>query len=265
MNYLNLTKDKIEQRLSSFEDMREKEVKCQVVKNRGIEASVWFVSLLASLVIFLIGVMFLKHYIVIGSIDVTYFTSATSFYVIGISFIVMVVDVVYFLFLCELDIVEELHFKIARKKVFKSYCEKYKIDNLEDDNSLQKVLISLFEDEFLDNKTDTEIYQHLYEHRMLRSEELDKIDKFLASNNINFRDYALALDSELLSHIINPYRDEIKREIEEAVASFFLEKDRTKQEEERAKSLERQKQNLFIEKTNGFASSMLGKNLAIQR
>lgn len=53
MNYLNLTKDKIEQRLSSFEDMREKEVKCQVVKNRGIEASVWFVSLLASLVIFL--------------------------------------------------------------------------------------------------------------------------------------------------------------------------------------------------------------------
>lgn len=32
MNYLNLTKDKIEQRLSSFEDMREKEVKCQVVK-----------------------------------------------------------------------------------------------------------------------------------------------------------------------------------------------------------------------------------------
>lgn len=61
------------------------------------------------------------------------------------------------------------------------------------------------------------------------------------------------------------YLNLTKREIEEAVASFFLEKDRTKQEEERAKSLERQKQNLFIEKTNGFASSMLGKNLAIQR
>lgn len=57
----------------------------------------------------------------------------------------------------------------------------------------------------------------------------------------------------------------MKREIEGAIASFFLEKDRAKQEEERAKSLERQKQNLFIEKTNGFASSMLGKNLAMQR
>ena len=57
----------------------------------------------------------------------------------------------------------------------------------------------------------------------------------------------------------------MKKEIEGAVANFFLEKDRTKQEEEKAKSLERQKQNLFIEKTNGFASSMLGKNLAMQR
>ena len=72
MSYLNITKDRIEQRLSSFEDMREKEVKCQVVKNREIEALVWFVSLLASLVIFLIGVMFLRHCIVIGSIDATY-------------------------------------------------------------------------------------------------------------------------------------------------------------------------------------------------
>jgi len=100
---------------------------------------------------------------------------------------------------------------------------------------------------------------------MLRPEELDKLDKFLASNNVNFRSYILALDSELLAHIVDPYRDEMKKEIKESVASFFLEKDRTKQEEERAKSLEIQKQNLFIEKTNGFASSMLGKNLAIQR
>ena len=165
-------------------------------------------------------------------------------------------------FIAYLEYKEERYFKYIYEKLCKGYCEQYKVNSLEDDSSLQKILISLFEDEFLDNKTDTEIYQHLYEHRMLRSEELDKIDKFLASNNVNFRDYALALDSELLSHIINPYRDEIKREIEEAVTSFFLEKDRTKQEEERAKSEERQKQNLFIEKTNGFASSMLGKKFS---
>ena len=263
MSYLNITKNRIEQRLSSFEDMREKEVKCQVVKNREIEALVWFVSLLASLVIFLIGVMFLRHCIVIGSIDATYFTSATSFYVIGVSFIVMVVDVVYFLFLCELDIVEELHFKIARKKVFKSYCEKYKIDNLEDDNSLQKVLISVFREEFLDEKTDTEIYEYLYEHKMLRSEELAKIDNFLASNKINFERYVRALDYKLLSHIVNPYRDEMKREIEEVVTNFYFEKDRAEQEEERTRNMRKQKSELFIEKTNSFASSMLGKNLAM--
>ena len=87
----------------------------------------------------------------------------------------------------------------------------------------------------------------------------------MASNNVNFRSYVLALDSELLAHIVDPYRAEMKREIEEAIANFFLEKDMAKQEKERARSLERQKQNLFIEKTNGFASSMLGKNLAIQR
>lgn len=55
----------------------------------------------------------------------------------------------------------------------------------------------------------------------------------------------------------------MKKEIEEAITSFFLEKDRVKQEEEKTKSVETQKRNLFIEKTNGFASSMLGKNLAI--
>lgn len=98
---------------------------------------------------------------------------------------------------------------------------------------------------------------------MLKKEELKKIDKFLASNSVNFRDYVLALDNELRAHIINPYRAEIKREIDKAVANFFLEKDKAKQEEERAKSVERQKRNLFIEKTNGFASSMLGKNLAV--
>ena len=168
-------------------------------------------------------------------------------------------------FIAYLEYKEERYFKYIYEKLCKGYCEQYKVNSLEDDSSLQKILISLFEDEFLDNKMDTEIYQYLYEHRMLRSEELDKLDKFLASNNVNFRDYVLALDSELLARIINPYRAEMKREIEDAITNFFLEKDREKQEEERAKSLERQKQNLFISKTNGFASSMLGKNLAIQR
>lgn len=147
--------------------------------------------------------------------------------------------------------------------LIKGYCQEYKVDNLEDDNSLQKILISIFADEFLEEKTDTEIYQYLYEHRMLKPKELDKIDKFLASNNVNFRSYVLALDSELKAHIINPYRDEIKREIEDAIASFFLEKDRAEQEEERAKSVERERHNLFVKKTNIFASSMLGKNLAM--
>lgn len=42
MSYLKLTNDRIEQRLSSFEDMREKEVKCQVVnieKTNGFASS----------------------------------------------------------------------------------------------------------------------------------------------------------------------------------------------------------------------------------
>ena len=93
---------------------------------------------------------------------------------------------------------------------------------------------------------------------MLRPEELDKLDKFLESNKINFKDYVFALDKD-------PYRNEMKKEIEEAIASFFLEKDRVKQEEERTKSIERQKRNLFVERTNSFASSMLGKNLAMER
>ena len=259
MSYLNIKKDRIEQRLSYFIDKIKDEAKNKVKENIERQGAIGCFTFFVSLI-----VLGFSAIVFIDS-NSTALLKTIAFYIGLISFITFTSSILFVFYTAYLEYKEERYFKYIYQKLCKRYCEEYRVDNLEDDNNLRKILISFFEDEFLDNKMDTEIYQYLYEHRMLRSEELDKLDKFLASNNVNFRSYALALDSELLSHIINPYRDEIKREIEEAVTSFFLEKDRTKQEEERAKSLERQKQNLFIEKTNGFASSMLGKNLAIQR
>lgn len=259
MSYLNLTKDKIEERLSFFKDKIYDDAKYKVKENITSQGTIGCFAFFISLII-------LGFSAIIAIADeVSAFGHTIAFYIGVISFITFTGSMLFVFFIAYLEYKEERYFKYIYEKLCKGYCEQYRVDSLEDDNSLRKILISLFEDEFLDNKTDTEIYQYLYEHRILRSEELDKIDKFLASNNVNFRSYVLALDSELLAHIINPYRAEMKKEIKEAVAGFFLEKDREKQEEERAKSLERQKQNLFIEKTNGFASSMLGKNLAIQR
>lgn len=259
MSYLNITKGKIEQRLSYFKDKIWNDAKNKVKENITRQETIGCFAFFISLII-------LGFSAIIATADeVSAFGHTIAFYIGVISFITFTGSMLFVFFIAYLEYKEERYFKYIYEKLCKGYCEQYKVNSLEDDSSLQKILISLFEDEFLDNKTDTEIYQYLYEHRILRSEELDKIDKFLASNNVNFRDYVLALDSELLAHIINPYRAEMKKEIKEAVAGFFLEKDREKQEEERAKSEERQKQNLFIEKTNGFASSMLGKNLAIQR
>ena len=256
MNYLNITTARVKQELSSFKDKIKDDAKHKAKQTSQFLANVICLTFFISLVI--------SGYstIIFADPNSNALTHTISAYVAVISFIAFVSSMVFAIFLGYID-ESEFYLKKVHEKVCKEYCEQYRVDNLEDDNSLQKILISIFSNEFLEEKMDTEIYQYLYEHRMLRPEELDKIDKFLASNNVNFRDYVLALDSELLAHIVDPYRAEMKREIEEAVASFFLEKDRTKQEEERAKSLERQKQNLFIEKTNGFASSMLGKNLAI--
>ena len=259
MSYLKLTKDTIGERLSYFKDKIYDDAKYKVKENITRQGTIGCFAFFISLIILEFSAIF--------SIadEVSALGHTIDLYVGIISFMTFTGSVLFVFFVAYLEYKEERYFKYIYQKLCKRYCKEYKVSNLEDNDSLQKILISFFEDEFLDNNTDTEIYQHLYEHRMLRPEELDKIDKFLASNNVNFRDYVLALDSELLAHIINPYRDEMKREIEDAVASFFLEKDRIKQEEERAKSEERQKQNLFIEKTNGVASSMLGKNLAIQR
>ena len=258
MSYLNLTKDRIEQRLSFFRDKIYDEAKYKVKDNiesgKGIGCFTFFVSLIVLGFSAIISIDFKENNAVVSTI---------AFYVGVISFITFTSSMLFVFYIVYLEYNEVRYFKKIYQKLYKGYCEQYKVNSLEDDNSLQKILISFFEDEFLDNNTDTEIYQHLYEHRMLRPEELKNIDKFLASNNVDFRNYVLALDSELLAHIIKPYRDEMKKEIEEAVAGFFLEKDRAKQEEERAKSVENQKRNLFIEKTNGFASSMLGKNLAM--
>ena len=258
MSYLNITNDKIEQRLSYFKDKIYDDAKYKVKENITRQGTIGCFAFFISLIILGFSAIFFV------ADEVSAFGHTIAFYIGVISFITFTGSML-FVYTAYLEYNEVRYFKKIYQKLCKGYCEQYKVNSLEDDSSLQKILISLFKDEFLDNKTDTEIYQYLYEHRMLRSEELDKIDKFLASNNVNFRDYVLALDSELLAHIVDPYRAEMKKEIEDAVASFFLEKDRIKQEEERARSLERQKQNLFIEKTNGFASSMLGKNLAIQR
>ena len=259
MSYLKLTKGKIEERLSFFKDKIYDDAKYKVKENITRQGTIGCFAFFISLII-------LGFSAIIAIADEVNALGHTIAFYIGVtSFITFTGSMLFVFFIAYLEYKEERYFKYIYEKLCKGYCEQYKVNSLEDDSSLQKILISLFEDEFLDNKMDTEIYQHLYEHRMLRPEELDKLDKFLASNNVNFRSYVLALDSELLARIVDPYRAEMKKEIEDAVASFFLEKDRTKQEEERAKSLERQKQNLFIEKTNGFASSMLGKNLAIQR
>ena len=259
MSYLNITKDKIEQRLSFFRNKIYDEAKYKVKDNIESGKTIGLFTFFISLIVLGFSAIFftdLKENTVVSTI---------AFYIGVISFITFTGSMLFTFYIAYLETNEVRYFKKIYQKICEGYCKQYKVNSLEDDNNLQKILINFFEDEFLDNKTDTEIYQHLYEHRMLKPEELDKIDKFLASNNVNFRDYVLSLDSELLAHIVDPYRAEIKREIEGAVASFFLEKDRAKQEEERARNVERQKQNLFIEKTNGFASSMLGKNLAIQR
>lgn len=259
MSYLNITNDRIEQRLSYFKDKIYNDAKYKVKENIARQGAIGCFAFFISLIILGFSAIF--------SIadEVNALGHTIALYVGVISFITFTGSMLFVFFIAYLEYKEERYFKYIYEKLCKGYCEQYRVNNLEDDSSLQKILISLFKDEFLDNKTDTEIYQHLYEYRMLRSEELEKLDKFLTSNNVNFRSYVLALDSELLAHIINPYRDEMKKEIEDAIANFFLEKDRARQEEERAKSLENQKRNLFIEKTNGFASSMLGKNLAMQR
>ena len=257
MSYLKLTKGKIEQRLSYFKDKIKDEAKNKVKENIERQGTIGCFTFFVSLI-----VLGFSAIIAIAD-EVSAFGHTIALYVGVISFITFTGSMLFVFYIAYLEYNEVRYFKKIYQKVCKGYCEQYRVSNLEDDNNLRKILISFFEDEFLDNKMDAEIYQHLYEHRMLRSEELDKLDKFLASNNVNFRDYVLALDSELLAHIINPYRAEMKREIEDAVAGFFLEKDREKQEEERAKSAERRKQDLLIRSSNTFASSMLGKNLAI--
>lgn len=257
MSYLNITKDKIEQRLSYFSDKIKDEARNKVKENiergKDIGCSAFFI---------LLTVLILSMSISIVD-EVSALGHTIALYVGIISFITFTGSMLFVFYITYLKSNEVRYFKKIYQKVCKEYCEQYRIDNLEDDSNLQKILTTIFADEFLEEKTDTEIYQHLYAHRMLRSEELEKIEKFLESNKINFKDYVFALDRELLARIISPYKDEIKREIEEVITSFFLEKDRAKQEEERTKSIETQKRNLFIEKTNGFASSMLGKNLAM--
>lgn len=164
MNYLNLTKDKIEQRLSFFIDKIKDEAKNKVKENIERQGAIGCFAFFISLII-------LGFSVIISIADeVSALGHTIAFYIGVISFITFTGSMLFVFFIAYLEYKEERYFKYIYEKLCKGYCEQYKVNSLEDDSSLQKILISLFEDEFLDNKMDTEIYQYLYEHRMLRSE-----------------------------------------------------------------------------------------------
>lgn len=175
MSYLNLTKDKIEERLSFFKDKIKDEAKNKVEENIECQKSVVCSTFSISLIILGVNRIISIYY------NDSALVSTISFYVGVISFMAFTGSILFAFFIYYLESNKERYLERIYKKVCKGYCEEYKVDNLEDNDSLQKILTSIFAGELLEEKTDTEIYTHLYEHRMLKPEQLDKIDKFLES------------------------------------------------------------------------------------
>jgi hypothetical protein len=161
------------------------------------------------------------------------------------------------------------------KKAYKQICDKYEISELESNNAIGYILAKKLKDDLIYNKANVSFYQYLYENKALKEEEMKKIKDFLKANNKSFSEYVIAINSEILIHILAPYKEEMAKEIDNVIVNFLKEMEEEEQraieeeqrvikEQNRVKELENKKRTLFTSNSNTLASSMLGKNIAVQ-
>lgn len=268
MSYLNITKTKLEERFFYRKNRIKEEIKERLLKNHKEQES-FFSGLL---LIATFGALVCNS--VMGGFDIKdedKIISTICSFGFYICLALIVISITYSsIFSFRKDKIEDGEINPESsfyRKGYKQICDKYEVGELESNNAIGYIFAKKIKNDLIYNKSNISFYQYLYENKALKEKEMKKIKEFLKVNNKSFAEYAIAINSEILIHILAPYKEEMAKEIDDTVINFLKEMEEEEQriveEQNRAKELENKKRTLFTSNSNSLASSMLGKNLAI--
>lgn len=110
-----------------------------------------------------------------------------------------------------------------------------------------------------------ELLKTLYERSLLKRDQKKKIEQFLAINGKTVMDYLNSLGNKNLAMLAAPYRDQIDKDINEAVESYFIGKSKELELQIMAENSKKSDEERFKEDCLNFFYSTMPKNIANQR
>ena len=110
-----------------------------------------------------------------------------------------------------------------------------------------------------------ELLKTLYEKSLLKKDQKKKIERFLTINDKTIVDYLNSLGDKNLKMLAQPYREQIDKDINETVESYFIDKSRELELQIMAENSKKSDEEKFKEDCLNFFYSTMPKNIANQR
>ena len=126
--------------------------------------------------------------------------------------------------------------------------------------NIEKAMIDRLKSFYLPNNN-VELLKTLYEKSLLKKDQKEKIEQFLTINSKTIVDFLNSLGDENLSLMSEPYREQINKDIDEAVESYFIGKSRDLELQIMAENSRKSDEEKFKEDCLNFFYSTMPKNL----
>ena len=149
---------------------------------------------------------------------------------------------------------------IAISKMIKKYLEKRITLSNED---IREAIIGRLKSFYLSDNN-VELLKTLYEKSLLKKDQKKKIERFLTINDKTIVDYLNSLGDKNLAMLAAPYRDQINKNINEAVESYFIGKRKELELQIMAENSKKSDEERFKEDCLNFFYSTMPKNIAAQ-
>lgn len=126
--------------------------------------------------------------------------------------------------------------------------------------SIKKAIIEKLTNFYLP-KDDTQFLKALYDMSLLNKDFQEKLDQFLKKNEKSVENYLKSLSKESLTMLAQPYKDQINKDINEAVENYLMEKNKELELEKMAKNEKENAEQAFKKKCENLLYSAMPKNL----
>ena len=131
-------------------------------------------------------------------------------------------------------------------------------------NNIREAMIDRLKSFYLPDNN-IELLKTLYEKSLLKKDQKEKIEQFLTKNGKTIVDYLNSLGDKNLSILAQPYREQINKDINEAIEGYFIGKSKELELQIMAENDRKSDEEKFREDCLEFFYSTMPKNIASPR